>query len=190
LIHGQYVSALEHACLSSKRIKPLRDALISILDLCIRFSDMVTSAVTNTGLETTTREVGDGDFEASSFISAQSRRRRRRRRSGKNTSAGDIASCSDEDDDDNDEDGVGEGYSTFVFDEDTSLGKEISKLRSEIQRHGGFLVAGLRAVARSSTTGRRGVGDAREFEVGEQFELLADSLEGVFPARRRVGGVI
>jgi gamma-tubulin complex component 5 len=190
LIHGQYVSALEHACLSSKRIKPLRDALISILDLCIRFSDMVTSAVTNTGLETTTREVGDGDFEASSFISAQSRRRRRRRRSGKNTSSGDFASSSDEDDDDNDDDGVGEGYSTFVFDEDTSLGKEISKLRSEIQRHGGFLVAGLRAVARSSTTGGRGVGDAREFEVGEQFELLADSLEGVFPARRRVGGVI
>ncbi|KIW68496.1 hypothetical protein PV04_04438 [Phialophora macrospora] len=184
-IHGQYVSALEHACLSSKRIKPLRDALISILDLCIRFSDMVTSAVTNTGIERTPREVHDGDFEASSFISAQSRRRRRR---GNNTSVGDFAASSDEDDDDED-DGVGEGYSTFVFDEDTSLGTEISKLRNECKRHGGFLVAGLRAVARSSTAAGRGVRDAKDFEVGEQFELLADSLEGVFPARRRVGAI-
>ncbi|EXJ60648.1 hypothetical protein A1O7_04801 [Cladophialophora yegresii CBS 114405] len=183
-IHRQYISALEHACLSSKRIKPLRDSLISVLDLCIRFSDMITSAVTNTGTQIAPRERHEGDFEASSFISARSRRRRR----GKNTSTGDFASSSDDDDDDDDE-GMGEGYSTFVFDEDTSLGQEISKVRNEFKKHVGFLIAGTRAVARSSTTGVRVVGDSGEFEVGERFELLADSLEGAFPAKRRIGTI-
>ncbi|OCT52473.1 putative gamma-tubulin complex component GCP5 [Cladophialophora carrionii] len=181
-IHGRYISALEHACLSSKRMKPLRDSLISLLDLCVRFSDMITSAVTNTGIQAASRERHEGDFEASSFISAQSRRRR----GGKNTSAGDFASSSDEDDDD---DGVGEGYSTFVFDEDTSLGQEISKVRNEFKKHVGFLTAGTRAVARSSSTGVRATGATGEFEVGERFELLAESLEGAFSSTTRVGTI-
>ncbi|ETI24500.1 hypothetical protein G647_03869 [Cladophialophora carrionii CBS 160.54] len=181
-IHGRYIFALEHACLSSERMKPLRDSLISVLDLCIRFSDMITTAVTNTGMQAAPRERHEGDFEASSFISAQSRRRR----GGKNTSAGDFASSSDEDDDD---DGVGEGYSTFVFDEDTSLGQEISKVRNEFKKHVGFLIVGTRAVARSSSTGVRAVGATGEFEVGERFELLAESLEGAFPSTRRIGTI-
>ncbi|OQV00577.1 hypothetical protein CLAIMM_06056 [Cladophialophora immunda] len=71
-IHTHYIAALEHACLSSKRIKPLRDALVTILDLCIRFTDLVTSP---SAIPDVRPASGDahGDFEASSFISRAAR---------------------------------------------------------------------------------------------------------------------
>lgn len=160
-IHGTYISSLEHACLSSQRIKPLRDALLTILDLCIRFTDLVTSPATAPAR----RESADGDFEASSFISARSQKRRRR------ATANDDSSSEDGEEEGT---GWGEGYSTFILDEDSSVIQEIEKIGDSFAKHVSFLVAGLRAVARSS--GEQGL--------GEGFEMLADGLEGVFPRKR------
>ncbi|KAJ9617293.1 hypothetical protein H2200_001014 [Cladophialophora chaetospira] len=174
-IHKQYITALEHACLSSKRIKPLRDAVISVLDLCIRFTDLVTSTIAN-GPRSSSRNA-NGDFEASSFVSAQSRRRRHRR-------AQNSIGISSDDDDTDEANGI-EGYSTFILDEDTSLIQEVRKVKSEFERHVEFLIAGSRAVARSSASGS-GV-QAGHFEVGERFELLAEALEGVFPLKGKIG---
>ncbi len=176
-IHLQYTTALEHACLSSKRIKPLRDALISILDLGVRFTDLVISAATNTDRFVSSKDAAGGDFEATSFISAQSRKRRQRRKTDDYSSEG-----SDGDDGD-----VGEGYSTFILDGSTSLIAEIRQVRSEFKRYVEFLIAGLRAVARSAASGSEGQTGA--FEITEGFELMADSLEGVFPVKRRIGGL-
>ncbi|KIX94146.1 uncharacterized protein Z520_10172 [Fonsecaea multimorphosa CBS 102226] len=187
-IHTQYIAALEHACLSSKRIKPLRDALVTILDLCIRFTDLVTWP--STSIPDTMRpasgEGAHGDFEASSFISARSQKRRR---GGRRQHDGDQYSSSDDDDDAS----MGEGYSTFVLEQDTSLFQEIVKVRDTFKKHVEFLIAWLRAVARSpssnsSSTQGQGQGQRPQegWEVGQNFELLADSLEGVFPLSKRV----
>ena len=46
--HGRYVVALEHACLCSKSTKPSRDTLTSMLNLCIRFTDLVTAVTSST----------------------------------------------------------------------------------------------------------------------------------------------
>ena len=166
--HKTYIDSLEHACLASGRIKPLQDAVISVLDLCIRFADLVTSSSTLAGLGGGRRKrkgSGSEDFEASSFISARSQRRRRR------AATEDDSDSEDDDDEEEDFGGHGkggrDGYSTFMLDEDTSLGQAILKLREAFQRHLSFLNAGLRGVARSS----RG-------EVGEGFEMLADLLAG------------
>ncbi|OAP61471.1 hypothetical protein AYL99_03674 [Fonsecaea erecta] len=174
-IHTHYVEALEHACLSSRRIKPLRDALVTILDLSIRFTDLVTSPSTHLDVRPTSADA-HGDFEASSFISARSQRRRRGRRQGADDS-------SSEDDDTS----MGEGYSTFILEQDTSLIQEIIKVRDIFRKHAKFLIAGLRAVARSSSSrSAQGQVQVRQgWEVGENFELLADSLEGVFPLNKR-----
>ena len=155
-IHNDYIQHLELACLSSKRIKPLHDSLLSVLDLCIRFTDIVSSPLT-------AASQSSKDFEASSFISARSHRRRRRK-------AGQDISSSSEDEDDEDE--IGEGYSTFILDDDTSVTEEIIKISQAFTKHVTFLMAGLRGVARSSG------------EIGDLLELLADSLEGVFPQKR------
>jgi gamma-tubulin complex component 5 len=164
-VHTRYVRNLEHACLSSKRVKPLRDALLAVLDLCIRFADVVAASSASMGRRSSS---GDADFEASSFISARSQRRRRRRRRLTNTEEGASSSSSDYDDDNEN----GEGYSTFILDKDTSVMQEIRKIRDTFAKHVLFLVAGLRAVARSSG------------EVGDGMELLADTLEGVFPRKK------
>ncbi|EXJ70122.1 uncharacterized protein A1O5_07195 [Cladophialophora psammophila CBS 110553] len=192
-IHTQYITGMEHACLSSKRIKPLRDALIAILDLCIRFTDLVTSPSTVPEVRPGSGDADGGDFEASSFISARSQRRHRRGGGGggRGRQQQDDVYSSSEDDDEAGM-GEGEGYSTFVLEEDASLTQEMIKVRDTFRRHVQFLVAGLRAVARSSRSNSpqgQGQGQGQElqvWEVGENFELLADSLEGVFPASRRV----
>ena len=83
-----------------------------------------------------------------------------------------------------------EGYSTFILDDwSTSLAEEIRRIHDEFEKHLEFLIAGLKAVARGSTST---VGDGRseDFGVGERFELLAGALEGVVPLRRGgLGGV-
>lgn len=154
-IHNEYIRFLELACLCGKRIKPLHDSLLTILDLCLRFTDIVSAPLT-------AANQSSNDFEASSFISARSQRRRRRK------AEPEISSSSDEDE----EDGIGEGYSTFILDEDTSVAEEINKIRQAFTKHVTFLMAGLRGVARTSG------------ELGDLLELLADSLEGVFTQKR------
>ena len=199
-LHAHYIASLEHACLSSKRIKPLRDTLLSVLDLCIRFTDLLTTVSNATaemrGSSHRAEHKGNDDedqegkdIEANSFISAQSRRHRHRRHG--NAINDESYSSSDEDT------GMGEGYSTFVFGEDFfSLEREVQKIRGELSQDLEFLIAGLKAVARSSNLsqaaemGAEGDGLPREeFEIGETFELLAGALEGIFPRRRWVGRV-
>ncbi|KAK6369810.1 hypothetical protein LTS17_009260 [Exophiala oligosperma] len=166
--HAAYVRDLELACLSAPRVRPLRDAMLAVLDLCIRFADVV-SAPTSTSSSASGRR-GSVDFEASSFISARSHRRRRRLGARRGVES---AGEDDEDDvDEEDDSGMGEGYSTFILDEASSVRKEIQRIKDVFERHVTFLLAGLRGVARSAG----GVGDG--------LELLADSLEGVFPKKR------
>ncbi|KAL6243434.1 hypothetical protein RBB50_009426 [Rhinocladiella similis] len=169
-VHAAYVRDLELACLSSARVKSLRDAMLAVLDLCIRFADVVSAPTSASASAPASGRRGSVDFEASSFISARSQRRRRRARLQDVESEDDD----DEEDDNNDEDdgGMGEGYSTFILDEDSSVRKEIQRVKDVLERHVTFLLAGLRGVARTA----RGVGDG--------LELLADSLESVFPKKR------
>lgn len=156
-VHADYIATLEHGCLCSKRIQPLREALVSTMDLCIRFTDIVSSPLTRQGPHL-------DDFEAGSFISARSQRYRKRRRAAESESSSDEEEASD----------GGDGYSTFILGEDTSILDELVRVRGDFKKHVAFLTAGLRGVARNSG------------EIGDLFELLADALEGVFPQGRRV----
>lgn len=154
-IHNEYTQSLELACLCAKRIKPLHDSLLAVLDLCLRFTDVVSSPMTEANPRSR-------DFEASSFISARSQHRRRRRAEQESSS----------DSDEEEEDGIGDGYSTFILNEDTSIAEEMTNIKQTFRKHVTFLMAGLRGVGRSSGQG------------GDLLELLADSLEGVFPQKR------
>lgn len=124
--HATYLARLESACLVSSKLKVIRDATIKLLDLCIRFSDLVSTSTTTGDTES--------DAETNSFISAEARHARQN---------DDVASDSGED-----EDNPGEGYSSFiVLEDDTNVMKELHKLKSTIKRQLDFLVAGLRGVS-------------------------------------------
>jgi gamma-tubulin complex component 5 len=160
-VHGAYMTDLEHACLCSKRITPLRESLISVLDLCIRFADLVSSSQGKTMDFTRSKE---DDEETRSYTSARSRRKDR---------GGHVHDSDDDDEDDiDDELGGGEGFSAFVLDDTTSVMQEIKTINTEFSKNTSFLVSGLRGVARASG------------EVGELLELLAERVEAMIPRRR------
>jgi gamma-tubulin complex component 5 len=147
--HTKYCKHLEDACLTSKNLKPIRDAIISVLDLCIRFSDLNTP-------QTQTKSRRSSDTAARSFASATSHQRRRRRRNEEVDSASDDGEVESED---------GEGYSTFIVPEESSLVDQLRKVRTGFEKHRSFVVAGLNSIGR--------VGG----EQGRYWEILGSRLD-------------
>lgn len=147
-IHQNYIARLECSCLAAPRLKLLRQSLQSILDLCIRFSDLVSNPM---------KIDQDGsDHEASSFISAKSRNKSLRMQQ--------YGSDEDEDDDHDYSRGLGDGYSSFiVLDGNTSIVKELRKVKAQYEKQVKFFVSGLRGVSK----GGRDVAD---------LDILADRL--------------
>ncbi|KAL2402359.1 hypothetical protein ABEF95_007681 [Exophiala dermatitidis] len=188
-VHARYMRTLTHACLVSAQIKPLRDSLLAVLDLCIRFSDLVTAS------SGSAHKAAPGPKEKGSFGSARSSHRSRRRHVVRHGSATQISSNDlPHDMSDSSSSGNADGeqhnvetdaeeeddeqYSTFIPDEDTSLMQEMTRLRAAFIKHASFLVAGLRGAAKPSA------------EVGDGFELLADSLDGIVAKARGKGSVV
>lgn len=152
MVFNRYASGLEEACITVKKLKVAHDALVVVLDLCIRFSDVVSMPTSIDGRKSS-------DFEASSFISAVTNRERRRRA----RHDGDLSS---EDEDDGEELSEGEGYSSFVVLEETTPLEEVHKIDGQFQRQLAFIVAALRGMAASGKS-ERAVG----------WEILADRLD-------------
>lgn len=126
--HKEYINRLECVCLASPKLKILRQSLVAILDLCIRFSDLVSNS--------TKAANGDSEVEAGSFTSALSRRR--------------AAYDDDSESDMESEGGMADGYSSFiVLDNDTSVIKELRKVKTQYQRQLKFFIAGLKGVSKA-----------------------------------------
>ena len=132
-VHTLYISDLEKACLTAKRLTPIRDAIVSILDLGIRFADIVTTPPGG-------RLADDDDADARSFRSAASRPRMRTRR--------DDEDSEHEDDDDEDASEGDEGYSTFIVLDELSPTDEFRRMSREFERHLAFIIAGLKSLGR------------------------------------------
>jgi gamma-tubulin complex component 5 len=124
-VYHSYISKLEDMCLVSRRVGTIRRAVLNLLDLCIRFSDIVTSPL---GRRTS--------VDAQSFKSAASRLRDQYKRRDTD------GSSSDEDLSDS------EGFSTFIIFDETSYEGELSHIKEEFDRHRSFLVAGLKSIGR------------------------------------------
>lgn len=131
-IHHIYIKWLECSCLAAPRLSLLRQSLISILDLCIRFSDLVSNP--------SKLDHEASDHEASSFISAKSRNKSLRI---------EQYGSDDENEDDDYSRRLGDGYSSFiVLDDDTSIVNELRKVKSQYEKQVKFLISGLRGVSK------------------------------------------
>jgi hypothetical protein len=95
------------------------------LDLCIRFSDTVTSPLSRRS-----------SFDAQSFKSAASRLRNRHTRRGSDESSSEEESSD------------AEGFSTFITFDESSYEGELTHLKQEFDRQRSFIVAGLRSIGR------------------------------------------
>jgi gamma-tubulin complex component 5 len=135
--HNRYCSTLEDACLTSKKFKPIHSEIIAILDLCIRFSDL------NNPTQTPGSSDADADADADSYVSATSHQYRRRRH--RPNQAQEATSSSD---DDVESDDGGEGYSTFIVPEESTLIEQLRKVGKELETHRAFVVAGLGSIGR------------------------------------------
>ena len=130
-VHMSYITNLEKACLTSKRLTPIRDAITSLLDLSIRFADIVTTPSGG-------RPTDDDDVR--SFRSAASRSRVDRKRHEEDS----------EDEDEDDEANSGdEGYSTFIVLDDSSPAEEFRRMSREFDKYLAFVIAGLKSLGRA-----------------------------------------
>ena len=129
-IHHRYITELEEMCLVSRRLGTIKRAVMMLLDLCIRFSDTVTSPVG--------RRLS---IDAQSFKSAASQlRHRSKRRDLSDTSSDEESSGS-------------EGFSTFVTFDDSSYEGELRHIQLELDRQHSFIVAGLKSISRVDEQG-------------------------------------
>jgi gamma-tubulin complex component 5 len=124
-VHSEYLFNLEKVCLTSKKLTPIRDTIVGILDLSVRFSDIVSSPPG--------QNLSEDD--ARSFRSARSRHQKRRQ----------------EQDSEDDEDEISsgdEGYSTFVVLDEPSPYEEFKRMSKEFDRYLTFVIAGLKSLGR------------------------------------------
>lgn len=132
-VHTRYIARLQSACLVAPNLKLLRQSLTILLDLCLRFSDLVSNSKKAT--------ICDLEMEAGSFTSALSRHHTRQN-----------ADRDSEDDSSDEHDDPAAGYSSFiVLDDDTTVIKELGKLRAQYQKQVKFLIAGLRGVGKTGS---------------------------------------
>lgn len=129
-VHHEYMTRMEYACLAATRLKTLCHTLISMLDLCIRYSDLVSN--------TTKTSTIDSDHEASSFTSAYSRTKK-------------LRGTAFDNDSDEDDHPHPEGYSSFiVLDDNTSIPKELQEVKSNFKRQLTSFTDGLRTASRTA----------------------------------------
>ncbi len=137
-IHASYIAHLEDQCLLSKKIAPIHQAIISLLDLVIQFSD------------TQAHYAGErlADLTNLSMVSAVSQRvsQRRRRRSRKGSAA--YVASSDDSDDDRDDQGQ-DVDTSYITPGEKSYVDRLRKMREQFDKLSGFVGAGVQAISRS-----------------------------------------
>ncbi|PGH04995.1 hypothetical protein AJ80_08422 [Polytolypa hystricis UAMH7299] len=171
--HQQFTSTLEDQCLLSTNLSPIYQAVISLLDLCIHFSDIQTSRHGEHLLDQGNRSLNSSTGQRSARTHRAHARRRRRRRAHSETSASDADDDNDDDDDsvysdvEMDED---EGNTTCISFIESPYRQRLIDTKDTFDRLCSFIVSGLRGVGRVD---------------GQQsWEALAEKLEW---RRSRVG---
>ncbi|ODH52841.1 hypothetical protein GX48_01035 [Paracoccidioides brasiliensis] len=157
--HQSYTSSLEAQCLLSSNLAPIHQAIVSLLDLCIHFSDIQIS------------RHGDNQFDQGNHRSLNSSTGRRYRNSGNHTRrrsrSREKGSSSDEDEDDDTDDTddsmTGDGGNVTISFLESPYRSRLIGIRDKFEQLCAFITAGLRGMGRVD---------------GQQsWEILADKLE-------------
>lgn len=132
-VHRVYMSSMEDQCLLSRNLVPLHEAIINLLDLCVRFADL--QAMLHNG---------QNQFDQTNSV-AHSRKGTNRR----NQRTYDEDDDNDNDDDENDAE-LQENTTTKLpaHDSPSSYPHQLRALKDEFDRLVAFVTAGLKSVGR------------------------------------------
>lgn len=126
--HNLFVMNLQHRLLLTRALRPLRDAVTDLLDLCIRFSDVTSASQVS--------KDADSNADAVSFVTTRTQ--------------APTNKLMDTDSSDEDEASDVEGYSTFSMDQDgLSHVDQIFDVENRMKRQLSFVVSGLQGLARA-----------------------------------------
>ncbi|GAD92051.1 gamma-tubulin complex component GCP5, putative [Paecilomyces variotii No. 5] len=139
-VHQSYMTSLEDQCLLSKNLSPIHQAVISLLDLCIHFSDIQASRHGENQFDQTNRSFGASVLGYDHSSHGKKRRRKRQ-------TAGDDTSDDDDDGEDGSEYDEGNTTGNISF-ADSPYGHRLRSLKSQYERLLAFVAAGLRGVGR------------------------------------------
>lgn len=131
-VHEAYVSKLEQQCLVDERLEKIHQAMISILDLVILFSDARASYTGKSNLDHTNRSV----------IPTPNRQQMSLKRDRKNDTGSDS---SDEEAQANDE----VANLSYIHFEDTSYAERLLNMHAKFTELLNFVIAGLHGIHRS-----------------------------------------
>ncbi|KAI9723052.1 MAG: hypothetical protein M1812_001501 [Candelaria pacifica] len=130
-VHDRYILSLEDQCLISKKLAPIHQAIISLLDLGIHFSDVHAQYAGEKSFDTTNRSL------ASNVSQLPPWRRRRRRNDDY------------EDDSSEDENEDCAADTSYISFQETAYVDRLQKMREQFERLCGFVTVGLRGVSRA-----------------------------------------
>lgn len=132
-VHEAYISRLEEQCLIEKRLAPIHQAIVSLLDLVILFSDVHASYTGQPILDLTNRSM----ISASGRQNISSKRRNRT----------DAEPCSSDDDEVDSNDDVADlSYISFT---EIPYAERLLKMHATFSKLLNFVIAGLHGVHRA-----------------------------------------
>ena len=165
--HSSYIADLQTQCLLDKKLSPIHQSILSILDLSVAFHDAQARKQQRTP-----------DFSQSVRGAPAPLASKRRRRRTTTNFAISIRGHEEEDSASEDEervndihdgnDGPYEGDDDDIRPQAASYGESLSKIKDKLDRLLPFVIAGLRGVSRGGATGT---------DAASTWELLAERLE-------------
>ncbi|PWW76919.1 hypothetical protein C7212DRAFT_357533 [Tuber magnatum] len=158
--HNTYIQKIKDQCLLGAKLTPIHQAVTSILDISILFSDahLAHSTALKT-LDAPSASIHD----ISVFISSHTPRRHRRRQNQTGEPCDNYQSDSNSDSEDYEEDNF-EGMNSYISFENEAYARQIGHISERFNTLLEFVRAGLRGVARAG--------------VMPHLEVLAEDLEG------------
>lgn len=156
-VHRSFAKSLEVQCLLSKPIAPIYQAVISILDLCMQFSDVQAARYAE-------YQQDQANLSSTYLLLPSSRYHRRHRQSSQ---AGHDETTSDESEEEEhpniNDTMFGDGNSTCISLAELSYKERVIDIRAKFDQLCNFVRAGLRGIGR--------------FDDQSSWEMLADRLE-------------
>ena len=136
-VHRSYMSSMEDQCLLSRNLVPLHEAIVKLLDLCVRFADL--QAMLHNG---------QNQFDQTNTVIRNGPSRKGTNRRNQRTYDEDD---DDEDDDDNENDAELQENTTTKLSthhSPSSYPHQLRVLKDEFDHLVAFVTAGLRSVGR------------------------------------------
>ena len=134
-IHTKYISQLQVQCLLSKNLSPINQAIISLLDLGVLFTDV---------LSQNCRKNIDS-FTAQPNLSWDKRETRRKPAQNRRRSVMPAPESSSDDDEEDDYDADAESTTSH----EATFAESLAKIQEQFDRLVPFVTAGLRSVSRA-----------------------------------------